>query len=671
MLKDALTEKLIVLGVDGMDARLSKKYLDMGLMPNLKKLLENGSAREDLVLLGGMPTITPPMWTTLSTGAYPSTHGITCFWGQHPNKIDTFRYNLDSTRSKAEPIWNVTAEAGMKTLVFHWPGSSWPPTSDSENLHVIEGTQPSALNYGVAGLDRGFLFFFDSSYTTDRVFDDDGVKINGVGCVMEGEIEEDGVNCFAALSMEEPQPISMSGHEGDCHGHGKQPFHTESPLKDAKNWAIAKDGDKEFEFMVSEGQIRRVGLFRKNEQGIYDTVEIYKSKKETTPIITLKNKEYVVSAIDERIDKHGKKVLATASYLVIDMDEKGDHFKLWIGNSTQLDVDTIFWPKRLYREMVDNFGEIPSIEVGLNMGLDPHLVYEIMNTAWKYYGDYQANVINHLIEKENYQVVISHYHNVDNFGHICWEYHNTFGDEKLDAEYEKIFQEVYIDTDKYFGKFMHLLDEGWTIIVTSDHGLISKEEPGIVPGIGDGFVINTEVMRELGYTVMKRKADGTESRSIDYSKTKAVASRANHIYLNMKGRYEYGIVDESEKYDLERQIIDDLYAYRFNGKRCIALALRNKDALLLGLSGPECGDIIYFVEEDFCRVHGEGMSTATGHASTSLSPLFAISGKGVKHGFYTERVIRQVDVTPTIATLLGLRMPEQCEGAPVYQIIEK
>ena len=51
----------------------------------------------------------------------------------------------------------------MKTLVFHWPGSSWPPTSDSENLHVIEGTQPSALNYGVAGLDRGFLFFFDSS----------------------------------------------------------------------------------------------------------------------------------------------------------------------------------------------------------------------------------------------------------------------------------------------------------------------------------------------------------------------------------------------------------------------------------------------------------------------------------------------------------------------------
>ena len=78
------TEKLLVLGIDGMDPRLTKKYLDQGIMPNLQKYLAQGSAREDLVLLGGVPTITPPMWTTLSTGAYPNTHGITCFWSQHP-----------------------------------------------------------------------------------------------------------------------------------------------------------------------------------------------------------------------------------------------------------------------------------------------------------------------------------------------------------------------------------------------------------------------------------------------------------------------------------------------------------------------------------------------------------------------------------------------------------
>ena len=92
----ALAEKVLVLGIDGMDPRLSLYHMEQGYMPNLKKLLERGAAREDLVLLGGMPTITPPMWTTLATGTYPMTHGITDFWRQDPNKLDTLNYALDS-----------------------------------------------------------------------------------------------------------------------------------------------------------------------------------------------------------------------------------------------------------------------------------------------------------------------------------------------------------------------------------------------------------------------------------------------------------------------------------------------------------------------------------------------------------------------------------------------
>lgn len=143
MERSALTEKFLLLGIDGFEPSLAKKFMDAGEMPALKTFLEKGSAREDLVLLGAMPTVTPPLWTTLATGAYPNTHGITCFFGQHPDHLDEIVYNLDSRRSKAEPLWNVMAEDGeMKTLVWHWPGSSWPPTSESPNLHVVEGTQP-------------------------------------------------------------------------------------------------------------------------------------------------------------------------------------------------------------------------------------------------------------------------------------------------------------------------------------------------------------------------------------------------------------------------------------------------------------------------------------------------------------------------------------------------
>ena len=47
------------------------------------------------------------------------------------------------------------------------------------------------------------------------------------------------------------------------------------------------------------------------------------------------------------------------------------------------------------------------------------------------------------------------------------------------------------------------------------------------------------------------------------------------------------------------------------------------------------------------------------------------AGKGIKAGIYTERAIREVDLAPTTAYLLGLRMPAQCEGAVVYQIIDE
>ena len=149
----SLAQKLIILGVDGMDPRLSRKYVDAGRMPNLAEIIKRGVCRQDLVLLGAHPTITPPMWTTLATGAYPNTHSITCFWRQDPDHLDAIDYNLDSNRCQAEQLWNVFAEAGKKTLVWHWPGSSWPPTSESENLHVVDGSQPAGINMGVSLCD--------------------------------------------------------------------------------------------------------------------------------------------------------------------------------------------------------------------------------------------------------------------------------------------------------------------------------------------------------------------------------------------------------------------------------------------------------------------------------------------------------------------------------------
>ena len=154
--KMAKASKVAVLGIDAMDPRLTRKYVDMGIMPNTKKIIEAGSCRHDLMLLGSMPTVTPPQWTTLATGAHPQTHGITAFYRQGGD-LDKVALNFDSTNCKAEQLWNVTAEAGKKTIVWHWPGSAWPPSSDSENLHVVDGTSPGGVNMSSAQIDGEYI----------------------------------------------------------------------------------------------------------------------------------------------------------------------------------------------------------------------------------------------------------------------------------------------------------------------------------------------------------------------------------------------------------------------------------------------------------------------------------------------------------------------------------
>ena len=205
----------------------------------------------------------------------------------------------------------------------------------------------------------------------------------------------------------------------------------------------------------------------------------------------------------------------------------------------------------------------------------------------------------------------------------------------------------------------------------SDHGLLVGEN--VPPILGEYGGLNLGVMEELGYTVRKKDENGDPVDEIDWEKTRAVQIRSNYIYINLKGRDKYGIVEAKDKYDLEEQIISDLYSYRdkATGKRVVGIAMRNKDSVVLGLGGAECGDIIFTINEGFNRLHGDGLSTAEGYAQTSVTPVFLAAGEDIKEGKITDRVIRQVDVAPTIAEILDVRKPEQCEGAPVYQILKK
>lgn len=680
MKRSALTQKLLVLGVDGMDPRVSQKFLKEGKMPNLKKLIERGSARKDLRQIGAIPTITPPCWTTLATGAYPGTHGITCYWRQSKENLDAVVYNMDSRNCTAEQIWNITSEANLKTLVWHWPGSSWPPTSHSDNLSVVDGTQPGSVNMGVAQLDWEKVIVASPEIEEVR-YAPRVEKPAGVGCIisdlegtLDDEVDDEMMELWwgdKARQGGEIRTYVMDDNDTEIVIGSKVAYDiVNSPLKDAKGWKNAPDGAKEFTIITSSGVMRRPALILKNEAGEYDKVAIYKNKKADAPIVTLERDKMVTGIIDDVTKKEETKP-ACRSMKILELDPSGNKVRLWISNALDISNDQLWHKKSLYKDIIDNVGHVPP--VSLIGGEDDELVREIFEPSWAIYNKWQADCLNYCINTKEYEVVFSHLHNIDCAGHQLWHLAKTlqpwdYTDEKV---YQEFIEKFYVQTDHYIGEFLHLLDDGWTVLLVSDHGLMVGEN--VPPILGEYGGLNTKVMEELGYTVMKKDKDGNSTREVDWEKTRAVQIRSNYIYINLKGRDKYGIVDPKDKYDLEEQIISDLYNYRDDktGKRVVGICLRNKDAVLIGAHGPECGDIFFSIEEKYNRLHGDSLSTSEGYFDTSVSPIFVAAGSGIKPGFTTERIVRQVDVAPSISVLLGLRYPAQCEGAPIYQIFSE
>ncbi len=685
-----LADKIMVLGVDGLDPRLTRRYIEEGHLPHMKKLAEMGAQRHDLVMLGAQPTVTPPQWTTLAVGANPCVHGITQFGRTIPGKINQYGYNVDSRIVTAETVWNCTTEAGYKTCVFHWPGGAWPPTTDSENLLVVDGSAPGSV--GSAAMQRDTELLVGASVDIAEVqfitrMVDDAVAPCVINKLPEQDLEASdtakGMQWQVNAGVEMADKMAsmgidtvnvVSGPEsgfGTRAGSFPQAVNTAvSPIKEASNWLAAPAGAKEFTIFLCKGLIRRVGLILQNEQGIYDRVAIYKSKKDSTPLVTCPLGKMVYNVIDEVIEEE-KSFICNRHYKLMTLSEDGSQLSLYISSAMDTQCDTVIHPKRLAKALVENAGPFPPQSQMYTQ--DPNM-QACMLAVWDYVVDWYVKSFHYLIENEDVEVIFSHLHSVDFVEHTFIRYMQEkkggIGYSQHDPEvYDEWMRNLYKQVDRYVGEMMHYLDEGWTIMVTADHAQVApKYKP---PGIGDMCGINADLLEELGYTVLKEGKNGR--KAIDWSKTRAVASQGNDIFLNLKGREPQGIVDPADQYELEEQIMTDLYNYKHpdTGKRVIAMALRNKDAILLGYGGPTAGDICFWVAEGYNYDHCDSLSTAYGEQGTSSSPIFIAAGKGLKQGYETDRWIRQVDLAPTVCVLLGCRMPEQCEGAPIYQILEE
>ena len=127
----------MVISFDGMRHDFTKKYIDEGLLPNFKKVQNNGLVAEDIRTI--YPSLTAASHAAMSTGANPEKTGMISNHLRMPNmdlstKKSAFFSPLDAT-----PIWAEAREQGKTTATVLFPGSN-PEEGNKATYAIYYGT---------------------------------------------------------------------------------------------------------------------------------------------------------------------------------------------------------------------------------------------------------------------------------------------------------------------------------------------------------------------------------------------------------------------------------------------------------------------------------------------------------------------------------------------------
>ncbi|ATW27377.1 alkaline phosphatase family protein [Candidatus Formimonas warabiya] len=657
---DVKTKKVMMVGLDGADPMLIKRFIDEGKLPNFKKMIEMGVATEDLGMQGVLPTITPPNWASLATGAYPNTHGITCFWNHELGKpLDELEYGWDSNLCKAEYIWDAFERAGKKSILMNYP-TSWPPTT--KNSIVIDGTSIFTNLRGYTDYEKYFTCA-EGDFAIEEV--PHVVDNSGTDCRVETEVttQQAKIKPLDGFGYSQPGLVTEEGgseEEADAAKCDK----VRTPIKAATGWENAPEGAKEVVLPVNSGNTRRFGLLIASDGKTYDTFRIYVSKNDEQPIGEAKVgcwSEFIY----DTYNMNGENRPVAYKIKVTKMQADGSYMEFYYSFVQDIKNDKYFYPKEVCSDLFENVGPMlqPSNYDRHNVTADTIVIESMAD-----YYSWHEKAISYLLDNKEWDLFYSHIHGIDMLAHYYLDYNL----EQVTPDYKRyraLTSKIYQITDHYIGELLKRVGDDVAMIVVSDHAAIT---PGMkvseCPLIGDMWGMNVGVMSELGYTKLK-EVDG--NLEIDWANTKAVAQRAMYIYINLKGRDPQGIVDPEDYDELVKQIISDLYTYRDpkTGRRVISFALNRHDMEDIGLGGPHCGDIVYFMENEFCRTHGNGLSNQTFYGFSTRC-LLLMAGDGFKKGEVLRRRCKVVDVVPTICHIAGAPMPRDIEGSVIYQALE-
>ena len=630
-----LPKKLAVIGLDCALPHIMEKHIKEGHLPAIKKLLDGGVIADNCLV--PYPTVTPPNWTSIATGAWPGTHGITDFHSHKPgtspdntNVVQSF----DSRLSEAEFLWDTADKAGKKCIVFNYP-VSWP------------SSMKNGIMVGGRGLSLGEY------------------RDNNGGMASRNSI------CADMLITTGFYPRTMKSKFGEAKGWSNLP----DKETDILEMEVKMDFRDAYEPLAP---VNWYVLARQSGDNGYDRATLSPGRDLNEAFCTLAVGEWshVITTRLKMAD--GKIVEGFFRCKLIELNDDAEDFRLYI--STIGPREGLSNPPGAMADLVSAEGITGGTGGVLGYALewfDLDTFVEINELYTRYLADCACS----LMTKHEWDLFFMHAHSPD------WMYHMILtamdpDKAKSKEEYDQAWDahlRIYQAQDKMIAQMMAVMDKDTLIILVSDHGAV-PDGPNIdiykilVPRglakLADKQVDFSNMAdikaRDQARTLMEELKQAFVLP--DLANSKCIPQRSLYVYINLKGRDPGGIVDPKDYHKVQQEIIDAMLTYvdPATGKRPIAMALAKEDARILGLYGDHIGDVVYAFYPWFTGQHGNILPAAEWGLG-NLRALLTFTGPGIKKGFRLQRTCNLVDIVPTVCYLMDLPISPTVEGAVLYQ----
>ncbi|MBF0122750.1 MAG: alkaline phosphatase family protein [Candidatus Omnitrophica bacterium] len=598
-------KKVLIIGIDAMDHGLTTDLMSQGKLPNLKKLAEQGGFK---ILKTSFPPETPVAWSQIATGMNPGQHNIFDFI-----RRDAPEYTPKLSLAKQSP--------GLLKSVYlpYVQGSAfWDVTTQA-------GVPTTVIRWPVT---------FPPSQVS-------GAMLSGLGVPdLRGLLS--GYTFYTS--------------QGDARGQGHSRVivvTTDNPVIETeyKGPRYNKDGK------LTEASIPFQIDLAKNTISV-DGAPFPLVEKKWGPWIPVTFKTGPFTSISGIIKM----------YL-----ESKEPFALYVA-SLQIDPKKAYWPisypADYSAQLAERIGYFSTIGIAEETGgyIEGKLSKEGFIA--------QVNDIETERDKqfwigfEKWQkeggVYAFVYDSLDRAQHVMWKEDAVTHAFTLDPYLE----ESYITKDALIGNVLKKLDGNTLLLVISDHGMSSFERAAN---------INTWLYNQ-GFLTLKSPLQEAKPLfgTVDWSQTKAYSLGFTSLYLNLQGREKSGIVPTTEQDTLLNDIIKKLELWEDpkTGRKVVKEAWKAKD-IYKGKNLANAPDIIIGFNEgyrmDWRNPIGDIApdeiidNTQKWSGDHLVHPSF-VPGIIFSNIPFTRENIRQYDVSATVLSYLGIKIPQDVEGESVLKI---